>query len=142
MKDIWLPFLVTFLVNYSQVLLSLRSQDRKSNARVQAMLKRTKAANKAVLDEAKNSLNTAVTAAGMYEIHCLFHFVSNYFEILYHILQGLDVQPDEDDYGYVSHEASAFYKKLIDKYSSTDPSNGTNTQKGRSHRELSNAKVT
>jgi hypothetical protein len=28
------------------------------------MLKRTKSGNKAVLDEAKNSLNTAVTAAG------------------------------------------------------------------------------
>ena len=74
MKDIWLLFFVKFLANYSQVLLSLRAQDRKSNARVQAMLKRTKAANKAVLDEAKNSLNTAVTAAGMYETHCLFHF--------------------------------------------------------------------
>lgn len=46
------------------MLLSLRAQDRKSNARVQAMLKRTKSGNKAVLDEAKNSLNTAVTAAG------------------------------------------------------------------------------
>ncbi|KAI9555841.1 hypothetical protein GHT06_018358 [Daphnia sinensis] len=96
-------------------LLSLRAQDRKSNARVQAMLKRTKSGNKAVLDEAKNSLNTAVTAA------------------------GLDVQPDEDDYGYVSHEASAAYKKLIDKYSSTDTSIGS-SQKVRSHKELSNAK--
>ncbi|EFX69414.1 hypothetical protein DAPPUDRAFT_300972 [Daphnia pulex] len=98
-----------------EVLLSLRAQDRKSNARVQAMLKRTKSGNKAVLDEAKNSLNTAVTAA------------------------GLDVQPDEDDYGYVSHEASAAYKKLIDKYSSTDTSN-SNTQRGRTHKELRNAK--
>lgn len=57
-----------------------------------------------------------------------------------HCLKGLDVQPDEDDYGYVSHEASAAYKKLIDKYSSTDTSIGS-SQKVRSHKELSNAKV-
>ena len=47
----------------AQKLLSLRSQDRKANARVQAMLKRTKAANKGVLDDPKISQNTAVTAA-------------------------------------------------------------------------------
>jgi protein SPT2 len=28
-------------------------------------------------------------------------------------------QPDEDDYGYVSQEASAFYDKLMEKYTST-----------------------
>lgn len=28
------------------------------------------------------------------------------------------MQPDEDDYGYVSQEASAFYNKLIEKYTS------------------------
>ena len=123
---------------FLQVLLSLRAQDRKSNARVQAMLKRTKSGNKAVLDEAKNSLNTAVTAAGkMHTFHgslltCLVTFIFMY--------KGLDVQPDEDDYGYVSHEASAAYKKLIDKYSSTDTSN-SNNQKGRTHKELRNAKV-
>lgn len=27
-------------------------------------------------------------------------------------------QPDEDDYGYVSQEASAFYNKLMEKYTS------------------------
>jgi hypothetical protein len=53
------------------------------------------------------------------------------------LYKGLDVQPDEDDYGYVSHEASAAYKKLIDKYSSTDTSNG-NTQRGRTHKEFRN----
>lgn len=57
------PIIGVFCHN-QQALLSLRAQDRKSNARVQAMLKRTKAANKAVLDDVKNSQNTAVTAAG------------------------------------------------------------------------------
>merc|ERR1712071_188615 len=98
-------------------LLSLRSQDRKSNARVQAMLKRTKAANKAVLDEARNSLNTAVTA------------------------EGLEKQPDEDDYGYVSHEASEFYKKLMNKYSSNEPEDTSSKYKVKTKNELSSAKV-
>lgn len=31
------------------------------------------------------------------------------------------MQPDEDDYGYVSQEASAFYNKLMDKYSNMPP---------------------
>jgi len=97
-------------------LLALRSQDRKSNARVQAMLKRTKAATKAVLDEARNCQNTAVTAA------------------------GLDVQPDEDDYGYVSQEASQFYQKLMDKYNSGPSSDKYHSQKVRSQKELNNAK--
>lgn len=30
-------------------------------------------------------------------------------------------QPDEDDYGYVSQEASAFYNKLMSKYNSLPP---------------------
>ena len=30
-------------------------------------------------------------------------------------------QCDEDDYGYVSQEASAFYNKLMNKYSSMPP---------------------
>lgn len=52
------------------------------------------------------------------------------------------IQPDEDDYGYVSHEASAFYKKLIDKYGSADSTNDKSTsQKGKSQKELNNAKV-
>lgn len=28
-------------------------------------------------------------------------------------------QPDEDDYGYVSQEASAFYNQLMSKYNNT-----------------------
>lgn len=58
------------------------------------MLHRTKAANKAVLDDVKGALNSTITG---------------------------NEQPDEDDYGYVSNEASAFYKKLIDKYSVDEP---------------------
>lgn len=30
-------------------------------------------------------------------------------------------QPDEDDYGYVSQEASAFYNQLMSKYNNTTP---------------------
>lgn len=32
------------------------------------------------------------------------------------------LQPDEDDYGYVSQESSAIYKKLMEKYKDTDES--------------------
>lgn len=96
-------------------LLSLRAQDRKSNARVKAMLGRTKAANKSVLDEARNTLNTAVTST------------------------GID-QPDEDDYGYVSHEASELYKKLLDKYSSKTDIDPSTKYKMKTKSELNNAK--
>ncbi|PNF27043.1 hypothetical protein B7P43_G10415 [Cryptotermes secundus] len=58
------------------------------------MLKRTKAANKAAIEDAVDNENTAVTLGGL-------------------------AQPDEDDYGYVSQEASAFYDKLMEKYTST-----------------------
>lgn len=135
-----MDFLTGVFCHNQQALLSLRAQDRKSNARVQAMLKRTKAANKAVLDDVKNSQNTAVTAAGndFKALALVPHLQSPPF---FFFTSGLDVQPDEDDYGYVSHEASAFYKKLIDKYSSADSPNSS-PQKGRSHKELSNAKVT
>ncbi|KAJ4452132.1 hypothetical protein ANN_03650 [Periplaneta americana] len=74
-------------------LLALRSQDGKAKKRVAAMLNRTKAANKAAIADAVDNENTAVTLGGL-------------------------AQPDEDDYGYVSQEASAFYSKLMEKYSS------------------------
>uniref|UniRef100_A0A1B6BXM4 Protein SPT2 homolog n=1 Tax=Clastoptera arizonana TaxID=38151 RepID=A0A1B6BXM4_9HEMI len=77
-------------------LLALRSQDKKSYKRVQTMLKRTKSANKSVMEDAIDDVNTAVTMAG-------------------------PAQPDEDDYGYVSQEASAFYNKLMDKYAHMPP---------------------
>lgn len=47
-----------------QELLALRSKDKKSTKRIQSMLQRTKSANKAVIDDAKDDVNTAVTAAG------------------------------------------------------------------------------
>lgn len=56
------------------------------------MLKRTKSANQSVIDDAIDKDNTAVTLAG-------------------------PSQPDEDDYGYVSQEAAAFYNKMMEKYS-------------------------
>lgn len=56
------------------------------------MLKRTKSANQSVLEEAVDNTHTAVTRAG-------------------------PEQPDEDDYGYVSQEASALYEKMMEKYS-------------------------
>lgn len=72
-------------------LMSMRT-DRDKN-KIKKHLKVTKSANKSVLDDAINSTDTAVT------------------------LQGPD-QPDEDDYGYTSNEASALYKSLMDKYKS------------------------
>lgn len=56
------------------------------------MLKRTKSANQSVIEDAVDNNNTAVTLAG-------------------------PSQPDEDDYGYVSQEAAAFYNKMMEKYS-------------------------
>lgn len=66
-------------------------RDTKSKNKIRKMLKVTKSANKSVLDDAVDTDNTAYT------------------------LQGPE-QPDEDDYGYVSNEAGALYKKLMDKY--------------------------
>lgn len=56
------------------------------------MLKRTKSANQSVIEDATDDNNTSVTLAG-------------------------PSQPDEDDYGYVSQEASAFYNQMMEKYS-------------------------
>lgn len=72
-------------------LMALRT-DRDKN-KIRKHLKVTKSANKSVLDDAVNRTDTAVT------------------------LQGPE-QPDEDDYGYTSNEASALYKSLMDKYKS------------------------
>lgn len=96
-------------------LLNLRAQDRKSNARVKAMLGRTKAANKSVLDEASNSLNTGKTSAAV-------------------------DQPDEDDYGYVSQEASELYKKLLNKYGTKTEEDPSYKYKTKTKNELMNAK--
>lgn len=66
-------------------------RDTKSKNKIRKMLKVTKSANKSVLEDAVDEDNTAYT------------------------LQGPE-QPDEDDYGYVSNEAGALYKQLMDKY--------------------------
>ncbi|XP_050299448.1 protein SPT2 homolog [Anthonomus grandis grandis] len=73
-------------------LLALRSQDKKATRRVNVMLKRTKSANQSVIQDAVDQTHTAVTSSG-------------------------PEQPDEDDYGYVSQEASALYEKMMEKYS-------------------------
>ncbi|XP_076244264.1 protein SPT2 homolog [Calliopsis andreniformis] len=75
-------------------LLALR--DHKAQSRINKHLKVCKAANKSVLEDAIDNENTAVTMAG-------------------------PSQPDEDDYGYVSQEASAFYNQLMDKYNNAPP---------------------
>lgn len=77
-------------------LLALRSQDKKAQRRVQVMLKSTKSANKSVMEDAIDNVNTADTLNGF-------------------------KQCDEDDYGYVSQEASAFYTKLLNKYENMPP---------------------
>ncbi|XP_039294601.1 protein SPT2 homolog [Nilaparvata lugens] len=74
-------------------LLALRSQDKMSQKRMSTMLKRTKSANKSVMEDAIDDVNTSVTMAG-------------------------PQQCDEDDYGYVSQEASSFYNKMMEKYTS------------------------
>ncbi|XP_015368161.1 PREDICTED: protein SPT2 homolog [Diuraphis noxia] len=90
-------------------LISLRSQDRKSFKRVQSMLNRTKSANKSVIEDAKDDVNTSVTMAGFN-------------------------QPDEDDYGYVSKDAMAIYNNIMNKYVNTPAdSRSTKTPNHRSH---------
>uniref|UniRef100_A0A0A9XSF3 Protein SPT2 homolog n=1 Tax=Lygus hesperus TaxID=30085 RepID=A0A0A9XSF3_LYGHE len=96
-------------------LLALRSQDKKAKRRVEFMLKRTKSANYSVMEDAIDNNNTADTLEG-------------------------PMQCDEDDYGYVSQEASAFYAKLMNKYSNmpAEPSPFSKTK--REVKDLSAAK--
>lgn len=68
----------------------LAMRDEKSKNKIRKMLKVIKSANKSVLDDAVDNVHTAVTR------------------------EGAD-QPDQDDYGYVSNEANAFYQKYIEK---------------------------
>ncbi|XP_078037811.1 protein SPT2 homolog [Augochlora pura] len=75
-------------------LLALR--DHKAQSRINKHLKVCKAANKSAIEDAIDNENTAVTMAG-------------------------PSQPDEDDYGYVSQEASAFYNQLMNKYNNAPP---------------------
>lgn len=69
----------------------MANRSERDKNKIRKHLKVTKSANKSVLDDAVNKTDTAVT------------------------MQGPE-QPDEDDYGYTSHEASALYKSLMDKY--------------------------
>lgn len=71
-------------------------RDTKSKNKIRKMLKVTKSANKSVLDDAVDDDNTAYT------------------------LQGPE-QPDEDDYGYVSHEAGQLYRQIMEKYKTDKP---------------------
>lgn len=73
----------------------LAKRSEKDKNKIRKMLKVTKSANKSVLDDAIDANDTAITLAG-------------------------PEQPDEDDYGYTSQEASQLYRKLMDKYK-TDP---------------------
>jgi hypothetical protein len=54
----------SFIYVFWKELLALRSQDGKAKKRVAAMLKRTKAANKAAIEDAVDNENTAITLGG------------------------------------------------------------------------------
>ncbi|XP_020280799.1 protein SPT2 homolog [Pseudomyrmex gracilis] len=75
-------------------LLSLR--DHKAQSRISKHLKVCKAANKAVIADAIDTENTAITIAG-------------------------PSQPDEDDYGYESQSSLLYYQQLMNKYNSQPP---------------------
>lgn len=67
-------------------------RDPKALRKIQKTLKVIKSANKSVLEDAVDRNDTAVTRDG-------------------------PEQPDQDDYGYVSQEATALYEKMMEKYS-------------------------
>ncbi|XP_014358123.2 protein SPT2 homolog [Papilio machaon] len=67
-------------------------RDPKALRKIQKTLKVIKSANKSVLEDAVDRNDTAVTRDG-------------------------PDQPDQDDYGYVSQEATALYEKMMEKYS-------------------------
>ncbi|CAD6208130.1 GSCOCG00010390001-RA-CDS [Cotesia congregata] len=117
-------------------LLSMR--DQKVQNKINKHLKVSKAANKSVLLDAVNHKDTAITLAGnylylfMYNINlwCWELVFTVYWKYLFDVYVKFSQrfigfptssgpsQPDEDDYGYVSQEASAFYDKLMNKYQS------------------------
>ncbi|KAF5290549.1 hypothetical protein FQA39_LY14678 [Lamprigera yunnana] len=96
-------------------LLALRSKDKKATRRVNVMLKRTKSANQSVIADAVDQDNTAVTLVG-------------------------PSQPDEDDYGYVSQEAAAYYNKMMEKYNKIPDDPKFATSKKRASNNLSSTK--
>lgn len=93
----------------------LAMRDTKATNKIKKMLKVIKSANKSVLDEAVDNVNTAVT------------------------MHGPD-QPDEDDYGYVSQEASAFYSKMMERYKSVPDEEKFPTGKKKISHDLSGTK--
>ncbi|KAK5643200.1 hypothetical protein RI129_007045 [Pyrocoelia pectoralis] len=96
-------------------LLALRSKDKKATRRVNVMLKRTKSANQSVIEDAVDRDNTAVTLAG-------------------------PSQPDEDDYGYVSQEAAAYYNKMMEKYNKMPDDPKFPSSRRKASNNLSNTK--
>ncbi|XP_011201604.2 protein SPT2 homolog [Bactrocera dorsalis] len=93
----------------------LAMRDEKSKNKIRKMLKVTKSANKSVLDDAINTDHTAVTMSG-------------------------PEQPDQDDYGYVSTEANAFYAKYIEKVKDVKEDKGFAPSRPQSLRDLSGTK--
>ncbi|XP_011186520.2 protein SPT2 homolog [Zeugodacus cucurbitae] len=93
----------------------LAMRDEKSKNKIRKMLKVTKSANKSVLDDAINTDHTAVTMTG-------------------------PEQPDQDDYGYVSTEANAFYAKYIEKVKDVKDDKGFAPSRPQSLRDLSGTK--
>lgn len=87
----------------------METRTEKDKNKIRKMLKVTKSANRSVLADAVNSTDTALT------------------------LQGPE-QPDEDDYGYTSHESSALYKNLMDKYKSIPEDKKFNDSSNRRNR--------
>lgn len=76
-------------------------RDNKSKNKINKMLKVIKSADKSVISDPDSPEKKASSAA---------------------------LQPDEDDYGYVSQESSAFYKQLMEKYKTPeDDKNKTTT---------------
>ncbi|XP_004535271.1 protein SPT2 homolog [Ceratitis capitata] len=93
----------------------LAMRDEKSKNKIRKMLKVTKSANKSVLDDAINTDHTAVTMTG-------------------------PDQPDQDDYGYVSTEANAFYAKYIEKVKDVKEDKGFAPSRPQSLKDLSGTK--
>lgn len=126
---------------FSQELLALRSQDKKSVQRVQSMLKRTKSANKSVLEDAVNYENTAVAIAGWSDFYTFqTETSSTYWSSQISFLGSL--QPDEDDYGYVSKDAEELYNRLIDKYKCGPCENSSKTKTSiKTVKDISTTKV-
>lgn len=62
-------------------------------------------------------------------------------QIKYYCFTGPS-QPDEDDYGYVSQEASTFYNQLMSKYNSLPPEKPIfNNNEKRTIKDITSTKV-